>query len=107
MSCLGFAFSLAPKEISIGLAILFVGIIFKELFQERGDAVTPKQLATPMEQKLHRHAYHTFATYLFTLLGFTTRVGIGQENKSGHCIIFKAELYSEKHAYFSRDLGKS
>jgi hypothetical protein len=107
MSCLRFAFSLAPKEINIGLAILFVGIIFKELFQEHGDAVTPKQLATLMEQKLHRHAYDTFATYLFTLLGFTTRVGIGQENKGGHDIIFNAELYAEKHVYFSRDLGKS
>ena len=75
----------------------------QELFQENGNAVTPKQLATRMEQKLHRHVHYSFATYLFTLLGFTTRLGIGQENKSNHYIVFNAELFAEKQAYFSRD----
>jgi len=48
----------------------------QELFRERGDAVTPKQLAERMENKIHRHVHYTYATYLCTLLGFVTRNGI-------------------------------
>jgi mannitol-specific phosphotransferase system IIBC component len=38
----------------------------QELFRERGETVTPKQLAERMENKMQRHVHYTYATYLCT-----------------------------------------
>jgi hypothetical protein len=48
----------------------------QELFQERGDTVTPTDLAQRMEEKLHRHISPMVASYLYTTLGFVSSQGI-------------------------------
>jgi hypothetical protein len=72
----------------------------QELFRERGDAVTPKQLAERMENKIHRHVHYTYATYLCTLLGFVTRNGIEAGDKDSRYIVFDPELLAQKRAQY-------
>ena len=72
----------------------------QELFRERGDAVTPKQLAERMENKMHRHVHYTYATYLCTLLGFVTRNGIEAGDKDSRYIVFDPELLAQKRAQY-------
>ena len=72
----------------------------QELFRERGDAVTPKQLAKRMENKIHRHVHYTYATYLCTLLGFVTRNGIEVGDKESRYIVFDPELLAQKRAQY-------
>jgi hypothetical protein len=71
-----------------------------ELFQECGVYVTPKDLATRMEQKLHRNIHYNFAAYLYTLLGFETRSGIGLEDRVSRYIVFNPELLAQKRGQF-------
>jgi hypothetical protein len=72
----------------------------QELFRERGDTVTPKQLAERMENKMHRHIHYTYATYLCTLLGFVTRNGIKAGDKDSHYIVFDLELLAQRRAQY-------
>ena len=72
----------------------------QELFRERGDAVTPKQLAERMENKIHRHVHYTYATYLCTLLGFVTRNGIEAGDKDNRYLVFDPELLAQKRAQY-------
>ena len=72
----------------------------QELFRERGDAVTPKQLAERMENKMQRHVHFTYATYLCTLLGFVTRNGIEAGDKDSRYIVFDPELLAQKRAQY-------
>jgi hypothetical protein len=73
-----------------------------ELFQERGDCITPKDLALRMQQKLRRNIHYNFATYLFSLLGFVTRSGIGSGDRDCRYIVCNAELLAEKRAQFCK-----
>ena len=72
----------------------------QELFQENPDAVTPKLLAARMEQKLQRHVHYTYATYLCSVLGFTTRKGIGFGNRNTRYIVFDPELLAQKRVQY-------
>jgi hypothetical protein len=72
----------------------------QELFRERGDAVTPKQLAGRMENKMHRHVHYTYATYLCTLLGFVTRNGSEAGDKDSRYIVFEPDLLAQKRAQY-------
>jgi hypothetical protein len=74
----------------------------QELFRERGDAVTPKQLAERMENKMHRHIHYTYATYLCTLLGFVTMNGIEVGDKESRYIVFDPELLAQKRPQYCR-----
>jgi hypothetical protein len=67
-----------------------------ELFQERGDTVTPKQLPYRMEQKLQRHVHYNFAAYLYTILGFVTRPGITRNDRNLRFIVYNPELIEEQ-----------
>jgi len=78
----------------------------QELFRERGDAVTPKQLAERMENKMQRHVHFTYATYLCTLLGFVTRNGIEAGDKDSRYIVFDPELLAQKRAQYCEGLEK-
>ena len=79
----------------------------QELFHENPDRVTPKLLAEQMEQKLHRHIHYSFATYLCSLLGFTTKRGIGFGKWDTRCIVFDPELLAQKRAQYCRVLGEN
>jgi hypothetical protein len=72
----------------------------QELFHERGDTVTPKQLAGRMGNKMHRHVHYTYATFLCTLLGFVTRNGIEAGDKDSRYIVFDPELLAQKRAQY-------
>jgi hypothetical protein len=72
----------------------------EELFQENPDAVTPKLLAARMEQKLPRHIHYTYATYLCSLLGFTTGKGIGFGKRDTRYIVFDSALLAQKRAQY-------
>jgi hypothetical protein len=74
----------------------------QELFSERGDAVTPKQLAARMENKIHRHVHYTYATYLSSVLGFVTRNGIEAGDKDSRYIVFDPELLVQKRAQYCK-----
>jgi hypothetical protein len=77
----------------------------QELFRERGDSVTPKQLAERMEHKLNRSVHYTHATYLCTLLGLVTRQGNKAGDKNNHYVVFDADLLAQKRAQYCRVLG--
>ena len=72
-----------------------------ELFQERGDAITPTLLAERMEQKLHKHVHRQVASYLYILLGFDGRRGIGLRNSKTY-IIPNHILLAERRAQFCK-----
>jgi hypothetical protein len=72
----------------------------QELFRERGETVTPKQLAERMENKMHGHVHYTYATYLCTLLGFVTRDGIEAGDKNSRYIVFDPEPLAQKRAQY-------
>ena len=72
----------------------------QELFHERGETVTPKQLAERMENKMHGHVHYTYATYLCTLLGFVTRDGIEAGDKNSRYIVFDPEPLAQKRAQY-------
>ena len=72
----------------------------QELFRERGETVTPKQVAKRMENKMQRHVHYTYATYLCTLLGFVTRNGIEAGDKDSRYIVFDPELLAQKRAQY-------
>ena len=74
----------------------------QELFRERGETVTPKQVAKRMENKMQRHVHYTYATYLCTLLGFVTRNGIEAGDKDSRYIVFDPELLAQKRAQYCR-----
>ena len=78
----------------------------QELFLECGDAVTPKQLAGRMENKMHRHVHYTYATYLCTLLGFVTGNGFEAGDKDSRYIVFDPELLAQKRAQYCRIPGE-
>jgi hypothetical protein len=78
----------------------------QELFDENPDRVTPKLLAARMERKLHRHIHYSFATYLCSLLGFTTKKGIGFGKCDTRCIVFDPELLAQKRAQYCEGLEK-
>jgi hypothetical protein len=78
----------------------------QELFRERGDSVTPKQLAERMEHKLNRSVHYTHATYLCTLLGFVTRQGNKPGDKNNHYVVFDAALLAQKRSQYCRILGE-
>jgi len=59
-----------------------------ELFRECGDTITPKLLASRMEQKLQRRVHYSFASYLYTLLGFVTKPGISKNERSAGFIVY-------------------
>jgi len=69
-----------------------------ELFGECGDAITPKLLAFRMEQKLHRRVHYSFATYLYTLLGFVTKPGISKNDRFARFIVYNPELNAAQRA---------
>lgn len=72
----------------------------QELFQERGDAVTPTDVAERMGQKLHRHISTYIAGYL-TTLGFVSRARKGQTGRPRYFIVPNPELLAEKRAQFN------
>ena len=72
----------------------------QELFRERGEAVTPKQLADRMEHKSNRRVHYTYATYLCTLLGFVTRNGTDVGDKDNRYIVFDSGLLAQKRAQY-------
>jgi hypothetical protein len=78
----------------------------QELFQENPDAVTPKFLAARMERKLQRHIHYTYATYLCSVLGFTTRKGIVFGKKDTRYVVFDLELLAQKRAQYCEGLEK-
>ena len=69
-----------------------------ELFRECGDTITPKVLASRMEQKLHRRVHYSFATYLYTLSGFVTKPGIGNNDRFARFIVYNPELIAIQRA---------
>ena len=69
-----------------------------ELFRECGDTITPKVLASRMEQKLHRRVHYSFATYLYTLSGFVTKPGIGNNDRFARFIVYNPELIAVQRA---------
>lgn len=73
-----------------------------ELFQERGDSVTPKHPAQRMEQKLHPHVHYIYATNLYTLLGFVTKNGMQHDDRKSRYNVFNSELLSEKRTQFCK-----
>ena len=78
----------------------------QELFQENPDAVTPKLLAARMEQKLQRQIHYTYATYVGSVLGFTTRNGIGFGKRNTRYIVFDPALLSQKRAQYCETSGE-
>ena len=71
-----------------------------ELFQEPGEAVTPRRLAERMGRKLHRQIPIHTASYIYTTLGFVTRRIDG--NGSRYCIIPNPKLLEEKRAQYCK-----
>ena len=72
-----------------------------ELFQERGDVITPTQLAERMEQKLHKHVQRQVASHLYILLGFDSRRVIGHSVSKTY-IIPNHTLLAERRAQFCK-----
>jgi len=68
--------------------------------KERGDAVTPTDVAERMGQKLHRHISTYIAGYL-TTLGFVSRARKGQTGRPRYFIVPNPELLAEKRAQFN------
>jgi hypothetical protein len=70
--------------------------------KERGDAVTPTDVAERMGQKLHRHISPYIAGYLYTTLGFVSRSRKGQAGRPRYFIVPNPELLAEKRAQFRK-----
>jgi hypothetical protein len=71
-----------------------------ELFQEHGEAVSPRRLAERMERKLHRQIPIHTASYIYTSLGFVTRKL--DSKGSRYCIIPNPKLLEEKRAQYCK-----
>jgi len=63
-----------------------------ELFQEKGVMVKPVDLADRMSQKLNRQIKFHYASYLFSQLGFVTRISSGFKDRNSRYIIPDYEL---------------
>ena len=85
--------------------IAIISDSLQELFRERGDAVTPKQLAERMEHKCNRSVHYTYATYLCSLLGFVTRKESKPGIRNSRYIVFDPELLAQKRAQYCHIQG--